>query len=106
IGARLGADAALLCMSRSGAALLDINAAGVNKGEAARLLAERFGFRLEETLALGDSDNDAALLRAVGLPVAPQNADAAIKALAVYVTADHTDSPLSKAVSRLFPALL
>ncbi|MDR2356272.1 MAG: HAD family hydrolase, partial [Clostridiales Family XIII bacterium] len=39
IGARLGADAALLCMSRSGAALLDINAAGVNKGEAARLLA-------------------------------------------------------------------
>ena len=57
-------------------------------------------------MALGDSDNDAALLRAVGIPVAPQNADAAIKALAVHITTDHTDSPLTGAVSRLFPALL
>jgi Cof subfamily protein (haloacid dehalogenase superfamily) len=106
LGALLGADAAFLGMSRSEAALLDINAAGTNKGEALRTLAERFGFRLEETMALGDSDNDIEMLRAAGIPVAPQNADASIKGLASYVTTDHTDSPLTHAMAHLFPALL
>ncbi|MDR2771401.1 MAG: Cof-type HAD-IIB family hydrolase [Clostridiales Family XIII bacterium] len=107
IAALLGAeDAGRICVSRSDAAFLDINAAGVNKGEAARLLSERFGFRLEDAMALGDSDNDAALLRAVGTAVAPRNAEAAIRALAAFITTDCTDSPLTNAVSRFFPALL
>ncbi|MDR2089977.1 MAG: Cof-type HAD-IIB family hydrolase [Clostridiales Family XIII bacterium] len=106
LNARLGADAGRLSVSRSGAALLDINAAGVNKGEAVRTLSARFGFRLEETMALGDSDNDAAMLRAVGIPVAPRNAEDAIRAMAVHITTDHADSPLTNAVARLFPALL
>jgi Cof subfamily protein (haloacid dehalogenase superfamily) len=105
-GARLGADAERLCFSRSGSALLDINAAGVDKGAAVRLLSERFGFRLEETLALGDSENDAAMLRAVGLSVAPRNAEASILAMAAHITTDCADSPLTNAVSRLFPCLL
>jgi Cof subfamily protein (haloacid dehalogenase superfamily) len=106
ISARLGSDAKHLSMSRSGAALLDINAAGVNKGEALRALSKKFGFSLEETMALGDNDNDAEMLRAAGIPVAPQNAEEAIRKLAVYITTAHTDSPLSHAVSQLFPGML
>jgi Cof subfamily protein (haloacid dehalogenase superfamily) len=106
IAVNLGEDARSLSMSCSGATLLEINAAGVNKGEALRKLAEMFGFRPEETMALGDSDNDAEMLRAAGIPVAPQNADDKIKAIASYITTDHTESPLFCAVSKLFPSLL
>jgi hydroxymethylpyrimidine pyrophosphatase-like HAD family hydrolase len=85
---------------------LDINATGVSKGEALLTLSEMFGFRPEETMALGDSDNDEKMLRAAGIPVAPQNAEAGIKAIASYITTDHADSPLFHAVSRLYPSLL
>jgi Cof subfamily protein (haloacid dehalogenase superfamily) len=102
----LGDDAQYLSVSQSGAALLDINAAGVSKGEALLKLSEMFGFRPEETMALGDSDNDEEMLRAAGIAVAPQNAEAGIKAIAAYITTDHAESPLFHAVSHLFPMLL
>ena len=52
--------------------------------------------------AIGDSDNDAEMLRAVGMPVAMGNADAALKNLAKYITADCDHDGVAQAVYHLF----
>ena len=94
-----------LSVSRSGKDLMDINAPGVDKGEGVRVLSEIYGFSLESTLALGDNGNDEAMLKMAGIPVAPMNAEENIKSIARLVTSANTDSPLTKAVRTLFPAL-
>ena len=46
--------------------------------------------------------NDAEMLRAVGMPVAMGNADAALKNLAKYITADCDHDGVAQAVYHLF----
>ena len=81
---------------------VEITAAGVDKGTALLALADRLGIPGEATLAIGDSDNDAEMLRAVGMPVAMGNADAALKNLAKYITADCDHDGVAQAVYHLF----
>ncbi len=57
-----------------GNALLEIQDASVNKGQALSLVAERLGVSAEESAAVGDGDNDVELLGACGLKVAMANA--------------------------------
>ncbi|MDR2767796.1 MAG: Cof-type HAD-IIB family hydrolase, partial [Treponema sp.] len=89
-------------VSRSASNAVDINAAGVDKGAALKVLAEHYGFNIEGTLAMGDNENDAALLKAAGVPVAPAKAESEIKALAAYVTASCNDSPLTQVLKALY----
>lgn len=63
---------------------------------------ELLGVTPAEMAAIGDSDNDAEMLRAVGMPVAMGNADPALKALAKYVTADCDHDGVAQAVYHLF----
>ena len=63
---------------------------------------EVLGVTPAEMAAIGDSDNDAEMLRAVGMPVAMGNADPALKALAKYVTADCDHDGVAQAVYHLF----
>ena len=63
---------------------------------------EVLGVTPAEMAAIGDSDNDAEMLRAVGMPVAMGNADPALKALAKYVTADCDHDGIAQAVYHLF----
>lgn len=86
--------------------LLDVNAVGVNKGRGVQRLAELFGFDPANSMAIGDNFNDAALMESVGIPVAPENAEAEIKALAKFITCSNNDSPLTYAVNHLYPGLL
>lgn len=58
----------------------EVTAAGVDKGISLARLAERYGCTLEECAAVGDSDNDLAMLRAAGLPIAMGNASPAVRA--------------------------
>ena len=102
----LGPQAGAVSCVFSEAGVLDVNAAGVNKGEGVRQLALRFGFDPARTLALGDNFNDVEMLRLCGVPVAPQNAEQSLRAAARFVTADHSDSPLTCAIQALYPALL
>ena len=52
--------------------------------------------------AIGDSDNDAEMLRAVDMPVAMGNADAALKNLAKYITADCDHDGVAQAIYHIF----
>lgn len=60
-----------------------------DKGRALRVLAEKLGFDLSETVAFGDNDNDVALLKIVGLGVAVRNSTKALKEVADVVVEEN-----------------
>ncbi len=86
--------------------LLDINAAGINKGYAIEQLADTVGFDLRHAIVLGDNFNDEAMLKKAGYPIVPANGEEAMKRLAYYVTSSNDDSPLTKAIEDCFPGYL
>jgi Cof subfamily protein (haloacid dehalogenase superfamily) len=65
---------------------LEITGRGATKGKALAALAERYGIRREDVLAIGDSPNDRAMLEWAGLGVAMGNAAADVLAAADEVT--------------------
>lgn len=69
-------------VTSSGVGNLEVNAAGVSKASGLAALGERLGISPEAMIAFGDSDNDMAMLRYVGLGVAMGNAAAHVKAAA------------------------
>jgi hypothetical protein len=58
---------------------------GMNKGVGLAWLAEHFGIRREEVLAVGDNDNDAEMLRWAGVGVALGNGSPAALAAADWI---------------------
>jgi Cof subfamily protein (haloacid dehalogenase superfamily) len=70
----------------SGAGSLEITSRESQKGIALRWLAERLGIPMEETAAIGDSENDWSMLTAVGLGIAMGNADSAIRQVCRHTT--------------------
>ena len=91
-----------ITITSSGSDNFEVMPAGVDKGTALVRLGEMLGIAPEEMVAIGDSDNDAAMLRAVGMPVAMGNADPALKALAQYITADCDHDGVAQAIYHLF----
>ena len=79
---------------------LELNAGGVNKGCGLLALAEVLGFAREQVMACGDSGNDAAMLKAVGLGVAMGNAAPDILAVADAVTDTNDQDGVAKALER------
>lgn len=61
---------------------LEIMPFGVDKGLGMQKLAEYLGLQAEQVMALGDGDNDIAMLRYAGLGIAMANASEAAKAAA------------------------
>lgn len=59
---------------------------GVDKGSALEETAQKAGVALEETIAIGDSDNDLPMILKAGLGVAMKNGEKHVKAAAGYVT--------------------
>lgn len=70
--ARLAGQAFSLASSIAGN--LEINAAGVNKGEALRLLCGQLAIPMAHVISVGDSSNDKELLSLAGLGIAMGNA--------------------------------
>ena len=110
IGERADLDKALeiirplpgITITNSGSDNFEVMPAGVDKGAALIRLGEKLGVAPEEMAAIGDSDNDAAMLRAVGMPVAMGNADPALKQLARYIAQDCDHDGVAQAVYHLF----
>lgn len=66
----------------------EISPQGVDKGVGLQKLCEAAGIPIQQTIAVGDEGNDAAMIRAAGLGIAMGNAPEQIKAQADAVTAD------------------
>ena len=72
--------------------------AGVDKGRTLALLALMYGIPLAECAAVGDSDNDLAMLQAAGTPIAMGNASAAVKAAARWTAPSNRDEGVARAI--------
>ena len=80
---------------------VDFTRVGVNKGTAARKVAEMIGIEPSQIIAAGDSYNDLPLLEACGLRVAMGHAPDELKAIADYVAPTVDDDGLAVAIEEL-----
>lgn len=79
---------------------LEIVHAEGTKGHALTHLAEHFGLRLSQVIAIGDSWNDREMLEVAGLGVAMGNAVDALKEIADYVTLSNNDDGIKHVVEK------
>lgn len=77
---------------------LEFTRADANKGVGLRKLAEILGVNPDATMAIGDTENDLAIIEAAGIGVAMGNATDAIKARADYVTTTNTKDGVAAAI--------
>lgn len=65
---------------------IEMNAANATKGAGLRVLCEKLGIDIADTVAFGDGSNDISMLRAAGLGVAMKNSPEDVKSAADTVT--------------------
>lgn len=78
---------------------LEFTAAGVDKGVGLKKLAKILSIPVENTMAVGDTENDIAILKAAGIGVAMENATNEIKAIASYITTSNTEDGVANAIA-------
>ncbi len=94
-----------LSMARSlspvmpGTAFVALTPAGVDKASAVRAVAERYGVSLERVMMVGDAENDLAVMRLVGWPVAMGNAEPVVRAAARHTVGHVDDGGLVEALA-------
>ena len=77
---------------------LEFTRADANKGVGLRKLAEILGVNPDATMAIGDTENDLAIIEAAGIGLAMGNATDAVKARADYVTTTNTKDGVAAAI--------
>jgi Cof subfamily protein (haloacid dehalogenase superfamily) len=87
-------------VTRSYPEFVEILNPAVDKGEALRFVADRLSIDMSRVLAIGDSWNDAPLLRAVGFAVAMGSAPPELRADADAVVADVEGDGVAEALER------
>ena len=77
---------------------LEFTKAGVDKGVALHKLAQILNIAADETMAVGDTENDMAIVKAAHIGVAMGNATDELKAQADYVTDTNENDGVAKAI--------
>lgn len=85
-------------LTSSSARDFEVMPAGAGKGRALALMGVLYSLALDEFAAVGDSENDLSMLRAVGYPVAMGNANQTVKDAAKFVTATNAEDGVAKAI--------
>lgn len=78
---------------------LEFTKATVDKGRGLLALAEILSVDQSETMAVGDTENDLAIIRAAHIGVAMGNATAEVKAAADYCTQDNSHDGVAQAIA-------
>jgi Cof subfamily protein (haloacid dehalogenase superfamily) len=104
VGRELARMAALfgerLSVVRSHALFGELTAPGISKGAALAMLAEDLGVRREETVAIGDQENDIPMIAWAGLGLAMGNAIPAARAAAQAVLPPVEEAGVAWAIRR------
>jgi len=87
-------------VTSSGREFVEILAADVSKGAALRALAAILGIPSEQTVALGDEENDIPALLSAGLGIAMGNAPERVQRAAGVVTGSNTADGWAEAIER------
>ncbi|MGT2742965.1 sugar-phosphatase [Streptococcus plurextorum] len=77
---------------------LEILRKTANKGTAIVHLAKKLGLSMEETMAIGDEENDRAMLEVVANPVVMANGNPELKKIAKYITKSNEESGVAYAI--------
>ncbi|HCV51754.1 MULTISPECIES: Cof-type HAD-IIB family hydrolase [unclassified Exiguobacterium] len=88
-------------VTRSGAYNLEVMANGVTKGIALKDIARAYGMTTEDIIAIGDNQNDLPMFEVAGTSIAMGNAKASVKSRATYLTSDHDEDGVAKALNDL-----
>ena len=78
---------------------LEFTRADVNKGVGLQKMAQLLDIPVAKTLAVGDTENDLAIIRAAGVGVAMGNATAAVKSAADYITTSNDEDGVATAIA-------
>lgn len=81
----------------------DVQPPSRGKGEALRVLKERYGIAPEEVVAVGDADNDLEMLAGAGLGVAMANAMPRALAIARRRIGDNNGDAIAQLIEELWP---
>ncbi|PZL92535.1 sugar-phosphatase, partial [Pantoea graminicola] len=73
----------------------------VNKGQGVRMLAEKLGLKQEEVMAIGDQENDLAMIEYAGTGVAMGNAIDSVKQIAQFITRTNMEDGVAHAIEEL-----
>lgn len=86
---------------RSDAKYYEILPKGVNKGNLVEKIGEIMGIGMDKTIAVGDNDNDAEMLKRVGYGFAVSNASPMAKQSADYITVSNEENAIAKIITEL-----
>ena len=87
-------------MVKSAPFYLEILGKTTNKGSALLHLAERLGIQQEETMAIGDEENDRSMLEVVEHAVVMENGNPALKKIATHITKSNDESGVAYAIRK------
>lgn len=79
---------------------LEISPEGVSKGEGLKKLCEYLGISVEDTICVGDADNDLPILKIAGLAVAMGNANEQVKAVSDVIVSDNDHEGCREAIRK------
>ena len=80
---------------------LEVITPAADKGTALGMLCRDIGTDLDHAAAIGDSENDFEMLRAVALPIAMGNASGEVKALCRWETDTNAEDGVAHAIDRI-----
>lgn len=81
-------------------AMLECVAAGADKGTALKKIADGYGIPMSEVIAMGDSFNDVAMIKAAGLGVAMGNACEPVKKLARVIAPNNNSGGVADIIDK------
>lgn len=79
---------------------VEVNPPGVTKASGLREVCRILGCRMEETIAIGDSLNDLAMIREAGLGIAMGNAQETVRQAADEIVANNEEDGVAMAIRR------
>jgi hypothetical protein len=79
---------------------VEISAIGVTKATGLIKLCEHLGISIEETIAVGDADNDIDILKTAGLSIAMENANDEVKRICDVTVADCDHEGCAEAIEK------
>ncbi|MDF2673116.1 MAG: family phosphatase [Clostridiales bacterium] len=79
---------------------IEIMSKGISKGNAVKILGDIYGISSEETICIGDNENDISMIEYAGLGVAMANASDVLKTVANYVTDTNDNDGVAKAIEK------
>lgn len=89
-----------LYIAKSTAVFCEIIDKSVSKGNAILFLAQKWGIKPSEIMAIGDQDNDREMLRVAGLGVAMGNSTKGLKEIADYITGTVDENGVAQAIEK------